>query len=769
MRRRRFAILATVLTGAGAATAIGGPIAAAGPVGHHLPRGVTPAGLAAARAAEPVVITGAQVPAWSRAAPQGVANTYPGGTGSPSPIGDGVRSAHNGTLVVPPDPLGRTGVDPNRIAAFSWTGTSWKEIPVQVDRRIPYFLANGHSSFSFYSGTDEELTYVWAPDPHDYGEESWKMAFGTCAARYADSAAEVAQAEHDGVVSPEPSGSLDNAAFGGYGGPMTDPVPGLDDADEISFMAGDAGAQAPATQAPPPAATDGQVVSLTDPFSGAVSFVYLFLTPHGSSFTYRNGYVSMTRDADSYQWVDRYSFSPNDPQRIGTSNTGYGPNLAGTVCVTAPDNDATPRITTPDGQPRPSIDRQPRDGMTVKTATYEVTTNGRWLVNGLYVTRPGTTYDYGPNVISRWKGRAFQQTPDSSVSLVGFEDEQTNWEMNSALLGWRVGPVRAIREVWGADSGTNVTKSEYYYRDSDVFAFHVRVHPIPPDGLYTDWDYRPGIATTYYNLKTMNGVSIDGQPDNLGEVDRVPVTGQNASIDTCDPTFQICSAIDNPEEVAGPGFGLVYEFELTSPTAAAGNFLVLPYYRDDACFDDGTGDAPMQRPYPGEASTSVRVQQGYLQEWQAYYQANLAQMQARGWAEPASYGDLKCQPQLAVHGDPFANPTVPPWQIMPFQGAIGEHGVHFLFTQDSDNAFGPKPVDEIDGQQWRFEVPMAAPTNVLVPYGLDVSAKLVAAVIPAAAPGAGLVPEVPLAAAIPALGAAIFGFEIRRRRRDRGR
>ena len=41
------------------------------------------------------------------------------------------------------------------------------------------------------------------------------------------------------------------------------------------------------------------------------------------------------------------------------------------------------------------------------------------------------------------------------------------------------------------------------------------------------------------------------------------------------------------------------------------NPAVVPYYRDDACLDDGTGDDPVQRPWPGEASTDPRVQDGY--------------------------------------------------------------------------------------------------------------------------------------------------------------
>jgi hypothetical protein len=430
----------------------------------------------------------------------------------------------------------------------------------------------------------------------------------------------------------------------------------------------------------------------------------------------------MTPATGAKQWIDRYSFAKGSPSAIGLSNTGYGPNLPAWVCHTAAGNDGGyPSGTTP----RASTDANPRDDFTITTPTYQIQTAGRWLVNGLHVTQPGTTGQYGPNIIARWKGRAFQQTPDSDVSLVGFEDEQVNWEMNSSLLGWRQGPVRAIREVWGADSGTNVTKTEFYYRDADVFSYHLRVHPIPVDGLYTDWDYRPGVATTYYNLKTSSGVPVDGQPDNVGEIDQV--AGKNVQTNACDPTFAICSSIDNPEEVAGNGFGLVYQFELTGATAAAGNAAILPYYRDDACFDDGTGDAPVQRPWPGEATSDPRVQAGYLAYWQHYRASHPA---LKKFARPTSYSDLVCDPSKAINGDAFANPSTPPWKIMPFQGAIGEHGVHFLFTQDSDNTFGPKNTDEVDGQQWRFEVPMQSPTNVLVPYGLDVSAKLVAVATP---------------------------------------
>ena len=683
--------------------------------------------LGVARDAAPVVLTGAQIPQWAQGPAEGIAQPYPAGTNkSTNQIGDNARTAHNGTIEVPPVNPAVKSVKPSDVAAYSWVNGAWKEVRVQVDERFPYFLANGRSSFSFYSGTDEELTYAWGGDgTHSVGEESWKKMFGDCRSRFASGTDEVNAAKAAGFLSFGPQETASS-----YLTSMADPQPLFDADDEIAFQAGDAGAMAPTGQAAPAGASNGEMVTITDPLDpSTVRYVYLFTKSGGSSFTAANGYVQMSRTTNSEEWIDRYSYAHGSNDAIGTSNTTYGPNLPGTVCRTAVGNDGG--FSTPDGTARASTDRNPRDGFVVDTPTYEVRTNGRWLVNTLRVAKPvsdGSGDPYGPNVIARWKGRAFQQSPNSSISVVGFEDEQVNWEMNSALLGWRVGPVRGIREIWGADSGTNVTKTETYYRDADTYAYHVRVHPIPADGLYTDWSYRPGVATTYYNLKNQSGIAIDGQQDNsIGEIDQVPVTGQDAEVNSCDPTFAVCSAMNNPEEIAGNGFGLVYEFELTGATAAAGNAAVVPYYRDDACYDDGTGDAPAPRPWPGEPSTDSRVQNGYLAYWQKYWDNH------REWQRfprPAAFADVKCRPALAVHGDPTANVSVPPWQIMPFSGAIAEHGVHFFFTQDSDNTFGPKNTDEVDGQQWRFEVPMATPTNVLVPYGANVTAKLVAVAAP---------------------------------------
>src|SRR5207245_5190875 len=203
-------------------------------------------------------------------------------------------------------------------------------------------------------------------------------------------------------------------------GPTPDPVPTLDDDDEIVFMASDAGAQAPLGTPPPPDTSNGQAVTITDPLDpGSVKFVYLFLKDGGSSYNTSNGYVAYARDANADEWIDKCSFRDDSPEKLGTSNSGYGPNLSGTVCRTvsgAPGG--CPNVA--DGTPRPSTDRFARDGVTVSTDTYQWHASGRWMIRSLQVAKPNQTRAYGAGVSDRRKGRACQQTTDWTISPGGF-------------------------------------------------------------------------------------------------------------------------------------------------------------------------------------------------------------------------------------------------------------------------------------------------------------------------------------------------------------
>ena len=631
----------------------------------------TPAAIPA-REVEPVVMTGAQLPTWSRLPVDGVATTHP------QHMADGKRDAHNGTLTVPPD--ARTGADIERIVAYRWNGSSFVEVPVQVDERFPYFLANVNSDSTFgpyYSGTDRELTYEW-------DVESWKKQFGDavgdCYARYAKSDAELQAAINAGWMSLAASTTFDDMKKA-----MEDPVATLDDDDELVFMASDAGAKAPDGAGPAGVAGERQEIKLVDPRDPAdISYVYLFQKEGGPTFDESNGYVDYERDANADEWIDKDTFADGDVENLGSSNTGYGPNLKGLVCT---DDKRAPFQT-----PRVSGDRFPRDGLTVSTDTYQWRATGRWMVRSMRITKPGTVRQYGQDLIDRWKGRAFQSSPDSSISVVGFEDEQVNWEGNSTLLGELEGPVRAIRETWGADSGTNVTKTETFYRDAVHYRYRVRVHPIPPDGLYTSWDYNYEVADTYFNETRTDGVPIDGINDEvLGNVDKTP-TGQPAFFDAPDPTHSKPLSFFNWEQVSGKddNGSLVYMFEMKNAQSLE-NPLVTPYYRDDRCYDDGTGDNPMPRKFPGEPSTDPRV-----------YPVELRTCTADS---PASV-----------------------WQAR--QGCFACHGVHYFVANDTDNAMAPVATTEIDGAQWQWAVPTSSPTNVGDAYANTVKIPLIATAQP---------------------------------------
>ena len=99
------------------------------------------------------------------------------------------------------------------------------------------------------------------------------------------------------------------------------------------------------------------------------------------------------------------------------------------------------------------------------------------------------------------------------------------------------------------------------------------------------------------------------------------------------------------------------------PCGAAQSVLAVPYYRDDACFDDGTGSDPGIELFPREADK------------EKLSGANGARNCWRGAAG--------------------GHATVPNGDPRFWQGSIATHGIHILFLADSDNARQTVPVSEI--------------------------------------------------------------------------
>jgi hypothetical protein len=341
---------------------------------------------------------------------------------------------------------------------------------------------------------------------------------------------------------------------------------------------------------------------------------------------------------------------------------------------------------------------------------------------------------YGPDLVDRWKARAFAQDPGSNTPCCGYEEEDTNWGGSSILLGERVGPVRAVRETWGADSGTNVIRRETFYRDQMVQKNWLRVHVIPPlDGIYAQWDFNAGRVNRFYNAQNPSGVPIDGRNDEVygnfddpcnerwdandsrsdldnayrqfyrsaGGCAAAQALGQlpqgdyyHQSVDPGDPTFADANAALGWSEVAGP-HGTIVDRIQSSPTdltpgGAAQSVAAVPYYRDDACFDDGTGSDP-----------------GPV-------------LNLRSDKETTTFAGAarKCW-------KPSDGP--PPGDGRYYQGSIGTHGLHLLFLADSDNARQTVPLTEIVSD-WRMVMLPGDQGNVGERYGRSFEKPLVALV-----------------------------------------
>ncbi|MBW3662893.1 MAG: hypothetical protein KY469_07315 [Actinobacteria bacterium] len=662
------------------------------------------------RDTEPVVLTGDSFPTWSVPADQSV---HPGSA-------DGKRCAGgiDETPVTPDDPCTtNTYEDPwvssgalapvsgpptDRILGYRWTGEAFEQIPLQVDEMFPRFLSNNRSGFAFYSETDQHLSYAF-----DREGFRWR-------ASHPDDPC-LAMPDSDVAV---------------------DPVQGLDSDDEIVFMARDAGEPAPPTAPTPPGILAMHDIALTDPHSGVTSYVYVGLTETGGpapAFDATSGYVRYERDPDANVFL----FSESSYENYGAALPGPYHDPATGECIG-------------DDEGEEIRQRRPGDQATITTPRYRFRYEGRWLMTEISVSEDEEgDWTYGTDLLDQWKARAFQQRPGGETPCCGYEEEVNNWGGSSQLMGERSGPVRTIRETWGADSGTNVVRREIFYRDEIRWINFLRVHVIPPlDGIYVQLDYNADAVSRYYNPNNADGVAIDGIDDEVfgnshlhvgddgfrfddpwvnernplggpvtvGDPDPNGCSGEcvHNDIDTTDPWFSGPSGNLHWEQIAGEHGTLVTRWSLKEITpGAAQSVFATPYYRDDACFDDGTGSSP------GPHLRSRKVDSGEFATWR-----ELDPETGEEVGEPLPRECWDAQ-RHAEDPDYARYLTENPRRF--WQGSIGTHGLHLLLVAESDNAMTTQPLTEIDSEQ---RMVVLAPTldNVGEAYGRSFEKPLVAAV-----------------------------------------
>jgi hypothetical protein len=585
------------------------------------------------------------------------------------------------------------GTPVDKLLGYKWDGSKFVQIPFQVDEVFTRYLNNNASGFGVYSGTDKHTTYAFDREGFRFTENSGENG---CTA-----------APKDGIVT------------------TPDPVKGLDTNDELAFMASDAGDMAPAGTALPAGIEGAKLVTIADPTNPAAAprFAYVMRAAADGpkpAFTAKNGYVDYQRDDNADTLV-----------RSESSYRDYGPAKQGPYC-------------TADGQPVLNEDgtrkigpRKPLDTTTIKTDRYRYRYDGRWLMTDIRIDKGNPGKSYGPDLVDRWKARAFAQDPGSQTPCCGYEEEDTNWGGSSSLLGERVGPVRAIRETWGADSGTNVIRRETFYRERMVQKSWLRVHVIPPlDGIYAQWDFNAGRVTKFFNANHADGVDVDGVNDEMygnfddpcnprwdgnshSDIDKTyreayaaaglcsgPIADQeHASIDPGDATFADANASLGWSQVSGPYGTIVDRIHAQATDLTPGGFAqslaAVPYYRDDSCFDDGTGSDPGPELFPRQFDREQKT--------------------------TAPDGS----PRRCWHKED----GVPDSDQRFWQGDIGTHGLHILFLADSDNARQTVPLTEIVSDWDMVMLPPAQtldadgnPINVGEQYGRILEKPLVAVV-----------------------------------------
>jgi hypothetical protein len=633
----------------------------------------------AKRDTEPIILTGVDFDAWSVPADASVklplTDLMESGQCA---LDDSTCDAHND--YVEPEIVGNAGLEGTpieRLLGYRWDSKSksFVQIPFQVDEVFTRYLDNSASGFAFYSGQEQHTTYAFDREGFRYWESDPN---NPCLAR--------------------PAGGVETTA---------DPVVGLDSNDELAFMAEDAGPAAPKTAPLPAGIEEARRVRLLDTSSrNTEKYVYVMkAAAEGPRATFDgdNGYVRYQRDAIA----DLFEKSESSYDNYGNARRGIVCDANGNVIA---DNER----------------RRPRDYATVTTDRYKFRYDGRWLMTDLRVSPDGT--NYGPDLVDRWKARAFQQDPSSETPCCGYEEEDTNWGGSSTLLGEKVGPVRAIRETWGSDSGTNVIRRETFYRREMRQKSWLRVHVIPPlDGIYAQWDFNAGAVDKFYSsANPKRPHAIDGKNDEVyGNFDD-PCNGLYDNNDTsefdqtfrelyrgtpglCDPEqFEYHQSIDLPDFtksefnaayqwnlVSGPNGSIVDRYQIDkltdlSPGGTAQSLAAVPYYRDDACFDDGTGTNPGPR---------VRLRS-----------SNEPRFRSDGVTPRECWSPEDGAPDGS---DRF------------YQGSIATHGLHILAIADSDNARQTVPVTELVAEQRMVMLPGARNGTAGEEYGRGFEKRIV--------------------------------------------
>jgi hypothetical protein len=236
--------------------------------------------------------------------------------------------------------------------------------------------------------------------------------------------------------------------------------------DELAFMAKDVGGIAPASSCPGGVYANSKCqVQVQDPLNGGSTLGYIYLFEQDGS---------LSPDAG----VDYVDYDYED----------FGGNYKGTylVCVFNGSN------------------ANPEDSR-VTTDRYSMHFSQRWVNDELQVSAGNAS-----NIDILDRHQFFTDVNSCARNEVTFSDGK------GPIIAYKEGPIRGIRSVMGANSGTFTQLDVIFTECRTESRMFYRMHPGP--GFYDVMDYNADVlGMTYYNNQIPNGVPVDGIGDQMSE------------------------------------------------------------------------------------------------------------------------------------------------------------------------------------------------------------------------------------------------------------
>ena len=248
----------------------------------------------------------------------------------------------------------------------------------------------------------------------------------------------------------------------------------LDSNDEVAFMARDTGKRVNPGSRLRPTGTTGPIaqISVTDPIDGARSWLYLTVSKGKRVPSAGRSYV----DFDFRLLELPAGKSIRDGYRYANSNN-------------------------------------PED-TSVETRFYSVHSTDRWMDDEIRLRSGGSSR---VDILDREVAQAtLRSCGRTELTFSG------NWNRGSdtdegTFVAVKSGPIRAIRDYMGANSGPYTQRQHVYYEGREDNTIFLRVHPMLDLYTWTDFSAE-AVGMTYRNLRNTEGVTVDGTPDELAPI-----------------------------------------------------------------------------------------------------------------------------------------------------------------------------------------------------------------------------------------------------------